>query len=1008
MTPIFASGDLNTPYFIPQCNKNPPAVACQRVDSPVCHIPGPEAREQQRQSIYQAIEEGRLFLREIKINSESEYLGSEKRAPRPFYALMRGVSVKMRLHKATVGIVELNPLACYKRNAATRRLVNSTRNPDELKVKCLPDFPSLQAKMQEQAERAWEIYPAFTSGHLHHDGTYRPPKLRKQQYPIQISHSEVLSSGYKAEQIKCVCIDKEDNFMNISDALQKKQELEMELGTGPLPLVVYSCNGGSLEVYFDDELAGNNLAFNEARLGSFSLTHHIAEHTFRELLSLLPMPLKSATLNRQSLEISLSLAEDRLIILHLVQNPGWHNYQRFQTLKNKGFPLCAKFIINNDWHTLLDLLSTAELYSYRNKTPRSDVAKQLFVDLFNSGVTISDYVIDQVLAGCELRWLSCYMKAATISSNRRGLTCLMDRTFPRNPAVILEFHQFCEKATPRQLAEALIEICQILFLSGYDFDCLSRSLLALFRYFRPDEAAYELLRNHFDKEKFYSPHKKRPGIKFAMQCIQWIKKRWQDCEQEPFYQNWPDLVQQTQQEMIDLRMCLGLHVQSPAPQKLTGSGPAELQFLADAFSVPPVLPAAGDNEATILTVLNHYYRRPGPERVLNFLGHHTLPKIWKPRHACNHVLRARINALWYMELLEKFGVMTFSDPEKDLLALATIYHDAAAEDVPKADEESKAAFYFKRDLAGQYPGQLLEHIGMALAKKEHDRAGHPPRARPFSGKLRDYLHVLRFADRLDVIRCKGVAADFPGLATACRFGFDSSRLDLPVQEQFDTNPDRKSDFQLELEAAMHGAADLVQVTGHLASDGRAVPYISAYQLVPDSNRLNMQFEWTPTPRQKMDGFVDNNVRRKIASRAGLHTCVTAGHKECRADTQNGRTWGIHNSWHDLNQVRIPSRMTLLEKMQFEHNEGLLSQATRDEIENEVARLRCQGIPMQLGTLTQTTLKSPAAKRALENRGIRVDSVKRQRGCNSDGLPREDEMLVPVYTGGDFGRHDGIT
>ena len=997
MIPKSASGDLNTPYLIPQCNENPPAVACQSVDATICHIPGAEAREQQKRLIYQAIEEGKLFLRVIKINSEAKYLGSKKRAPRPFYELMRGVSVKMRRGKITVGIVELNPLAFYKRNAGTTRLQHSTKNLDELKVKCLPDLASMQAKMQEQAERTWEIYPVFTSGHLHHDGTYRPPKLRKHQYSGLISHSEVLSSGYKVEQIKCVCIDKEDNSNDISDTLQKKQELEKKLGTGPLPLVAYSCKGGFLEVYFDEELAGNTLAFNEARLGSFSLTHNLAEHSFRELLTLLPMSLKSATLNRQPLEISLDLFEGRQEILQMVKNPDWRSYRRFQMLKNKGFPLCSKFIIDGDWQTLLDLLSMAEIYRlYRKEPSRSDVAKQLFVDLFNSGVAISDWVIDEVLDGCEPKWLSYYMKAANISFNRRSLAYLIDRKFPRNSAVTLEFHQFCEKATPGQLAEVLCEICRLLFWSANDFDCLSRSLLALFRYFRPDEAAYELIRNYFDKDRYYSPHRKRPGIKFAMQCNRWIKERWQKRAQESFYQDWPDLVQKTQQAMIDLRMRLDLHVQSPVLPEPTGNGSAELQFLADAYSVPPVLPAGGDNEATILKVLNHYYRRPGPERVMNFLGHSTLPKIWKPKHACNHVLRARINALWYMELLEKFGVMTFSDPEKNLLALAIIYHDSAAEDVPKADEENKAALYFKRDLAGQYPAQLLENIAMALAWKECDRTGH--QVKPFSWKLRSYLHVLRFADRLDVIRCKGVAADFPGFTTACRFGFDSSRLDLPVQlrEQFDSNPDRKSPFQLELEAAMHGAADLVQVTGHLGFDGRAVPYISAYRLVPDSKRLNEQFEWTLTPRQNMDKFVDNNVQRKMARQAGLNTCLTAEHERCRTDTQNGRTWGIHNSWHDLNQVRIPARMTLLEKMQFEHNEQLLSQATRDEIQKEVERLRCQGIPMQLGTLTQTTLKSPAARRELENRGITVASVKRLRGYNDDGRPRKQKMLVPVY------------
>ena len=986
------NGGLNTSE--PQSYQNPPLVACKCVDSPVCHIPGPEAREQQKQLIYRAVKEGKLFLRAIDLNSESAYLGSKKRAPRPFYAVMQGVNVKMRSSdEFTVGILELTTLACYKCNATTQPLSHSTMNPDELKVKCLPDLCSMQEKMQEQAERTWEIYLTFTSGHLHPDGTYRPAKLKLHQSSDLIKHSEVLSSGYKAKQIKCVCIDREDISRNISDTLQKKQELEKKLDTGPLPLVAYSRKGGAIEVYFDEELAGNNLAFNEARLGDFSLTHNISEKAFRGLLNLLPMSLKSDTLNRQTLEISLDLIEARQELLQLVKNPDWQSYQRFQALKNSTDTLRSKFLVDYEWQTLLDLLSTREVNRWnKNDTSRSDVTKQLFVDLFNSGVTISDDVVDYVLDDCDVIWLSCYIKAVNISSSRDSLTCLIDKEFPRNPAVILEFYQFCKKATPIQLAETLLKIALRKFWSGYKFACFTPPLLALFHYFRPDEAAYERLKKHFDDDRYYCDRRKRSGIEYAIKCIRWIKKRWRRREQEPFYQNWPNLVQQAQQEMIDLRMRNGLHARSPSLKEPIDNESAELQFLVHAFSVPPILPAAGDNEATVLTVLNHYYRRPGPERVTNFLNHHPLPEIWKPGHACNHVLRVRVNALWYMELLEKFAVMTFSDPEKHLLALAAIYHDAAAEDVPKTDEESKAAFYFKRDLAGQYPAQLLENIGMALAGKEDDRPGR--QAKPVSEKLRSYLHVLRFADRLDVIRCTGVPSDFSRLAKTSCLKFDASRLDLPVQLQA-TNPDQKSDVQLELEAAMHGAADLVQVTGHLSFDHRAVPYVTAYQLVPDSERLNVQFEWTPTPRQRMDNFVDNNARRTIARLAGLNTCSTPDHKECRTDAQKGRTWGIHNSWHDLKQVRIPERMTLLEKMQFEHNEGLLSQATRDEIQKEVERLRCQGIPMQLGTLTQTTLKSPAAKRKLKDNGIEVVSVKRLRGYNSDGRPREQEMLVPV-------------
>ncbi|WP_422408985.1 MULTISPECIES: hypothetical protein [unclassified Endozoicomonas] len=58
------------------------------------------------------------------------------------------------------------------------------------------------------------------------------------------------------------------------------------------------------------------------------------------------------------------------------------------------------------------------------------------------------------------------------------------------------------------------------------------------------------------------------------------------------------------------------------------------------FRVPPVLPNAMDNEETILRILQHYHRRPGPERVIQCLGSETFPGVWKPDHNCSHVLRA--------------------------------------------------------------------------------------------------------------------------------------------------------------------------------------------------------------------------------------------------------------------------------------------------------------------------------------------------------------------------------
>ncbi|WP_257291759.1 hypothetical protein, partial [Endozoicomonas sp. ONNA1] len=82
-----------------------------------------------------------------------------------------------------------------------------------------------------------------------------------------------------------------------------------------------------------------------------------------------------------------------------------------------------------------------------------------------------------------------------------------------------------------------------------------------------------------------------------------------------------------------------------------------------------------------------------------------------------------------------------------------------------------------------------------------------------------------------------------------------------------------------------------------------------------------------------------------------------------------------------------------EKMQYEHDPSLLSPTTQQSMEQEVQRLKSNGIQMNLGTLTQETLTSEKARQVLKQRGINVVSRKRSYVTN-DGLPGEWEMLVP--------------
>ncbi|WP_257293681.1 hypothetical protein, partial [Endozoicomonas sp. YOMI1] len=209
-------------------------------------------------------------------------------------------------------------------------------------------------------------------------------------------------------------------------------------------------------------------------------------------------------------------------------------------------------------------------------------------------------------------------------------------------------------------------------------------------------------------------------------------------------------------------------------------------------------------------------------------------------------------------------------------------------------------------------------------------------------------------------------------------------------------PALKPDFQRQLEAAMHGAADLLQVTGNNRKDCRwPDSYVQTYQLKPDNKAITEKFELTPLPLKNMEIYLDDNVRRYIASRAGIHTCKSSDHKDCKTNRRNGISRGIHNSFHDLRQVRVPTGMTRLEKMQCRQGFSLLSMETQGAIAQEVQRLQLKGILMSLGTLTQETLKSRQAKRVLVQRGFAVVSNKRFRGYNDKGEIKMQKMLVPV-------------
>ncbi len=994
------------------------------------HSPG--SREQIRQELLGAFKTGTLGARQVwmchgesahaRFKKESAYLDHNNelpKAPRPVILIMEDVPLMLRSNHATVGIINPGTLAVYKKNAGTSRLQNNALKPDELPVKCLPDHNSLREKMKERATRLCTVYKQSSSGQLRRKGTFKPPEFKEKDNENLTCYPEWLTTGYIKSQIKCYLTVKEGTDNSITEHLQDKHQLEEVFGIDSLPWMVYSQQSGSAEVYFEDELSTDHLALNEARLGNFALSHNISEDAFRGMLNLLPMPLKAKTINQHHLPTLQHPFQD---IITLAESPDFSRENlreligRIWKLLERDAPVQRKFFYRGEYQTILDLLiQSAEILWYRNDyklsddhDERQDLREtayeedrvfQLASDLVRRGVLSIGWKTGlNVLGQLYSIRLCCHFEALGIPYKGHlwsTMSFLIGHRSFNHPVVMLQFHKRCQSFNAAQLQEVFIVTLREPFQRYYCYKHFKDNLLALFYYGVPDDQTLGAVRKSIANTNAQSI-KKSLGTLCADDYIHWVKELWERRDQEPFYQHWPENIKKGQQQIVELQKSLGLTgCQSPQTASLTQ--PTELQFIVDAFSQPPVLPNARDNEETILRILQHYYRRPGPERVIKCLGSDTLPGVWKPDHNCCHVLRARNNLLWYIELLEKFHQMHFSEIEKNLLSLAIIYHDAAAEDVPKQDEEARAADYFKRDLQGQYPQQYLKEIGEALSRKEDDVHGKSDQG--LSSSVRRYLHVLRFADRMDFIRCTGIDASFPGsFKDRQQPGhFDASLLDLPSQvtRDFTNDPALKPDFQRQLEAAMHGAADLLQVTGNKREDCRPDSYVQTYQLEPDEATITEKFELTPLPLKNMEKYLDDNVRRYIASRAGIHTCTSSDHKDCKTNCRRGITRGIHNSFHDLRQVRVPTGMTRLEKMQCRQGFSLLSVETQGAIAQEVQRLQLKGILMSLGTLTQETLKSRRAKRVLAKRGFAVVSRKRFRGYNDKGGIKMQKMLVPL-------------
>ena len=211
------------------------------------------------------------------------------------------------------------------------------------------------------------------------------------------------------------------------------------------------------------------------------------------------------------------------------------------------------------------------------------------------------------------------------------------------------------------------------------------------------------IKNHsYCSESMLARYQKIYGNVNPEEIFEQIKNWHKDYKLSTNYTPFASLLAKAEENLNKEKKLLGFNL--PKETQLTNrTDKHPLHFLVDAFATKPVFQEINDDDKTIAIILQSYYRTPGKERVISKLSIENIPPSWKSIHSSSHAIRAYNNVSWYIELLEKFHLANFTEEEKTLLKLAIIYHDAAAEDVDKYDEEKQSALYFKRDLTGKFP-----------------------------------------------------------------------------------------------------------------------------------------------------------------------------------------------------------------------------------------------------------------------------------------------------------------
>jgi len=915
----------------------------------------------------------------------------------------------------------------------------------------LPPTLSLSSackKITEHAERLCiPVYYPVTSGKLTTSNNGDPvftQRKNKCASPLvcSLSSNECLMKPYQPKNVKSLLITGHD-LLYLDEFIKRKDRYEQSNGLAELPLTIYSENSGEVIHGFLSQLCGTlgkdhfltkirKIRIFLYKVGSTpSNVQFSPGNTVQEFVNLV-------THVNDAIENYNPKYKDELLLL--IDKFDEDSYQKICQLVEKGADLNFHVSVEGNPIPISFPLYFCRLIVSK-KIIKCDKTQRIIDNLFNLFVGNQGFR--------NLFFSENYRALFHDENNRKYLTAIFIRFrsyfftnsyyifnndfvvgYPRE-VLTLYLHQHARTADKKKWINWLYG----LFKGGYRDNFLAfdhknsistsfmQLLTALINYTKPDHDKIMLSAlvkcfqyvgfrdilngwirlleesGHHFSEKIKTDYgqetfkiKNHMELNVICHHILWdlIQPEWQLSINREEIPTWPELLKEANQKYPAWQQ-LSLGTGSPSP-------PIPAIVTAAYFSKPLEFPANASHHQIVRCILDRYYRFISDERLKQ--PHRLTNEARGTLHNSGHVMRVAFNMRLLIRLLKEHKLATISNIEEELLYFAALYHDAAAEDASKEQEEIEGARLFSRDMMHHFPDhkQLIERIAITMTHKEDD-VQNIDELNVSGAELRD-RRILRFADRMDISRIFSIPEDFPNFQTNDSSTTGELKVNwLNIDQKWQEHPG----FMASLCACMHGLCDLAAVSGGSIKDLRTNKcYRERYHLQPQTKSyLDQFFDSNPDPEGIMQKLLDNNVRRKIARAAGIATCNDPHHIQCMSCNETGIKFGftryIHNSDHDLAQIQVPPMM-FWEKLCIESNPELLSEPVKRAVEQEKARLRLRGILRETGRIPQKALKCAKVATFLKdvhNMQVIKKQCLREVGGEKAGGDRYETLLTTV-------------